>query len=119
MRNMNVSKDIAEYVKGRANEVLTLDEIVADTGLSPEQARYAMRRLIDKSSMGKYIQVVTRGNTWEVGNIPGSGRRKKEVEATITEAKHNGFKFEPVGVLQDGTRVVRDEQGKLWKIIAL
>ncbi|AVP41413.1 hypothetical protein SEA_YARA_79 [Streptomyces phage Yara] len=113
VRNMNVSKDIAEYVKGRANEVLTLDEIVADTGLSPEQARYAMRRLIDKSSMGKHIQVVTRGNTWEVGNIPGSSRRKKE------EAEHNGFMFAPVGVLQDGTRVVRDEQGKLWKIIAL
>lgn len=122
MRNMNVSKEIAEYVKGRPEEVVTVDEIVADTGLSPEQARYAMRRLIEKSDLGKYISVASRGQVWNVGAIPGAKRKRKkeeDLEVVPPAAPHVGLRFEPVGTLKDGAYVVRSADGKLWKLTAL
>lgn len=120
-RNMNVSTDVTRYIKGRANTLVTIDEICDALNLDPAQARYAMRRLIEKTTLGKYINVVTRGNSWQVGEIPGANAKSKTAgvdksEPRITSAS---LRLEPVGTLQDGTQIVRDAQHRLYRLIEL
>lgn len=120
-RNMNVSSDVAKYIKTRANELVTIEEGMEALGLSPEQFRYAMRRTIEKTVLGKYIEVVSRGHSWHVGDVPGARKpkAKEETSSNPTAGIVKGLMFEHVGTTQDGTRVVSDASGKLWKLIAL
>lgn len=123
MRDMNVSNKVIAYIKGRPNELVTATEVANDLGLEPEQVRYAMRRLIEKTALGRYVTVTTRGNSWSIGDIPGArkGKEKKteDPEVVPPAAPHVGITFEPVGTLKDGAYVVRSADGKLWKLTAL
>lgn len=117
--NPNVSSEMTKYIKGKPEELVTLEEAMADTGLTAEQVRYAMRRLIEKTSLGRYISVVSRGHAWQVGNIPGS--KKKATPSILSDGPTPQIlgSFTQVGVMKDGARVVRDESGKLYALTAL
>lgn len=121
MPAQNISNDVIAYLKTRANEVVTATEIVAATGLTGEQVRYAMRRTLEKTSLGNYIKVVNRGNTWEVGNIPGARKAKAVEVVPVPEAprKADTLLIEMVGKTNDGQDVVRTPNGNLWKLLPL
>lgn len=122
MRDMNLSNKVINYIKGRPNELVTVVEISKDLGLEPEQVRYAMRRVIEKTVLGRYVTVATRGNSWNVGAVPG-GRGKKQEQAepqppAQAEARET-ITLEMVGRLADGTNVLRSDNGNLWKLVSL
>lgn len=121
MPAQNISNGVIAYIKTRANEVVTANEIVSATGLTGEQVRYAMRRILEKTTLGNHIKVVNRGNTWEVGNIPGSRKAKAAPEPEVKPAvvPNKELIFEAVGTLQDGAYVVRSADQRLWRLTAL
>lgn len=125
-RNMNVSTEVTKYIKGRANELVTVEEICEALNLDSTQARYAMRRLIEKTTLGKFIAVVNRGNTWTVGNIPGARKVKAAPEQVPTIVDWSEVadvrplaSYEQVGVTGEGKPIVRDAEGKLYRVIPL
>lgn len=124
--NRNVTSDVTKFIKAHAGQVVSVEEISAACGLNTEQSRYAMRRLIEKTTLGKRIKVISRGHAWEIGAVPGAKGMQRDVDQKSAVLLHHTVAsdedklvLEEVGKLKDGSYVVRSSNGTLWKLTAI
>lgn len=113
-KRIQVRPTVVEVLSHNVGKVVTISDIMSrlPKGANPASVRHAVRWLMDEGGM--CISVISAGNSWRLESLDNSG--------FSTRANPDAGKslvFELVGEKEDGTRVVRDPEGKLYDVTPL
>jgi hypothetical protein len=104
MAKQSVQPEVVKYLRGRIGVATSVEDISTMTNFNHSQIRSVMLRLVTGGEVD--ITVISRGHVWRVNSMdPKPSQSKKSLGI-----------FEEVGVLQGGAKVVRDEDGQLFKL---
>lgn len=108
---------VADFLVKHVGQVVTLQQITygMPAGISPEAVQTCMRNLILDRELE--ITVIARGKSWRLESVerPGS----TDAAALGQEQGQSLGSISLVGKMADGTLVVKDEDGRLYRLIAL
>ena len=137
---MQVLSSVSKYFLGAVGKTITIEQIMKDLGLRDEQVRNTVRRLVNENRMD--IDVIAKGHVWRINSaqpkanvevkakeIPppanllsdefGNPKPVKEVKRATWERTGTWEIYEPVGKDKDGSQIVRDEDGNLYRLMPL
>lgn len=102
---------VVEVLSNNVGKVVTLRDIMLRLPAEAQESsvRNAVRKLME---LGMNITVLSAGNSWRLESLDTSGFTQR---ANPDAGKALVFEF--VGVQEDGTRVVRDADGKLYDLV--
>lgn len=108
---------VADFLVKHVGQVVTLQQITKGmpAGTSPEAVQTCVRNLIIAGDLE--ITVIARGKSWRLESL----ERPDMVEAAAPVQEQDGAlcSISLVGTMSDGTLVVKDEDGRLYRLIAL
>lgn len=105
---------VVEVLSNNVGKVVTIQDILSrlPKGAQPASVRNSVRWLMDEGGMN--ITVISAGNSWRLESLDNSGYNQR---ANPDAGK--SLVFELVGEKEDGTRVVRDPDGRLYDVTPL
>jgi len=114
MTRIQTRPTVVEVLSNNVGKVVTLQDIMnrLPKGAQESSVRNAVRFLMTDGGMN--ITVLSAGNSWRLESLDNSGFPQR---ANPDAGKD--LHFELVGEKEDGTRVVRDSDGKLYDLVPL
>lgn len=114
MKRVQTRPTVVEVLSSNVGKVVTIQDIMKrlPKHANPASVRNAVRYLMDEGGM--LISVISAGNSWRLESLDNSGFNQR---ANPDAGKD--LHFELVGEKEDGTRVVRDPDGKLYDLVPL
>lgn len=108
---------VADFLVRHVGQVVTLQQItkVMPAGTSPESVQTCVRNLIIAGELE--ITVIARGKSWRLESLERPDLA--EAAAPVQEQSQSLGSISLVGKMADGTMVVKDEDGRLYRLIAL
>ena len=108
-RQIGAGEQVLDFLLSHRNQVVTVTQVVNATGLTERQVQYTVNNL--RRTKGDYftIEPVLQGRSWALRDVP-------ETPPPSSSGKRI---FEEIGPAKDGSLVVQDGDGKLYKAIEL
>lgn len=114
MTRIQTRPKVVEVLSNNVGRVVTISDIMArlPRGAQEASVRNAVRYLMTDGGMN--ITVISAGNSWRLESLDSSG-----LSSRANPDAGMSLVFELVGEKEDGTRVVRDPEGKLYDVTPL
>lgn len=108
---------LVEFLLNHVGQPVTLEQVTKamPRGTSPESVQTALRNLVHGGDLE--LTVLARGKSWRLESV----ERPDVCEAAAPVQEQDGAlcSISLVGTMSDGTLVVKDEDGRLYRLIAL
>jgi len=113
MTRISTRPTVVEVLSSNVGKVVTISDIMnrLPRGANEASVRNAVRTVME---LGMNITVISAGNSWRLESLDASGH-----SARSNPDAGKSLVFELVGEKEDGTRVVRDPEGKLYDLTAI
>jgi hypothetical protein len=114
MTRIQVRPTVVEVLTNNVGKVVTIRDIMSrlPKGAHDASVRNAVRYLMTDGGMN--ITAIAAGNSWRLESLDSSG-----LSSRANPDAGMSLVFELVGEKEDGTRVVRDPDGKLYDVTPL
>lgn len=105
-RASGLRSQVSEYLHRRPGEEVFVTDIAKDLGLTKKQVQNCVTNAMREGAWPD-VEIVTRGNSWRF--IPDNRNDRKS----------NKRMFEEIGVTKDGSIVIQDTDGNLYRALVL
>lgn len=113
-----IAAALLKYACARPGQPLFRDEIVAETGLTPDQVRIGMANMRASNYLGarEALEIVVAGQTWVWHP---NKARTEATEAPAPEAAPTKRLFAEIGTTREGDLILQADDGTLWRATEL
>jgi biotin operon repressor len=107
------SDKVANYLEGRENQIIVIDEVVEKTGLTRSQVMSSVINL--RNRVGYNLETRVKGYSYTYRGICGVAPVGQMKDEGIAKTEHIRRMFEEIGTLKNGALIIRADTGSLWR----